>query len=368
MKKINFREIDKPDYNLLCLSDTIGGALFHFKTLFEKIQMTPPAKSVLFQIENQLKKEDLKAFDNRQKSVEWIHNKLQKLLSSLHREKDHWDFRHTDSLLKFQTISLSSGGYLGDLMFELRHIASEVVKNKELHPVFDGFANIEQIGSHEFCISKFIFPDYVEQEISKPSLSDQIDQWKEQADISLSTLYRFLKILALYDSFVPLTFPADHSLYIPPKNLQELEQRHYQAYVGYYLSLFKSADTSKHPLSIIDLSKLMERFLYMLQKEISQPTLKGPALKKQMSAAAEQYCVSELVDIVRQLSPTKLNEFKQQRYGVEIFELLSQRAKNDRQPFADHITRTMVTERAGPTANRLLFIQHGIIWHPIPQK
>ena len=127
---------------------------------------------------------------------------------------------------------------------------------------------IGRLGSGEFGIIEFHFPAFLNQEINKPRLQDQIYQWKEKADTSLSALYRFLKMLTLYDSFPHLTLSTDPSSWIPPKNLQELEDRYYQIHVGHYLNLFKSSDIKKHPFDIDELCRLVKRFIFILDREI----------------------------------------------------------------------------------------------------
>ena len=265
-----------------------------------------------------------------------------------------------------------------------------IVKSSEHHSIFEGWAKINQFEPQkyeiskckkpevlkivpvifgEFYISEFTFPACIETELdnsSKSSCKNAIYNWKEKIDFSLLELFKFLTILSKYDSFNPLKTDP-----FPPKSLQELESKQYQASIGYYLSLFKPSDVKKPhkpPLSIEDLIKLIKRFLFMLNKEISNSILKGPALTKKMSAAAKKYCIKELVNHVRQLSQEELNKFKNARYEYEIFELLSNKALAEKLPFANAISKTMIKENAGPEANRILFKKYNIIWHPIPQK
>lgn len=80
----------------------------------------------------------------------------------------------------------------------------------------------------------------------------------------MPTLYRFLKMLTLGDTFIDLTLSTDPS----PKNLQELENRKYQIQVGHYFSSFKSSDIKKHPFDIDELCRLVKRFVFMLEREI----------------------------------------------------------------------------------------------------
>jgi len=354
------------ELGLVEYSDTIGGALINVESLFKKIHAIFEGTPILFHIESQIALEDQSSFENLQKSVDWVQEKIRKLLPVLLWERDSWNLNLVHALLKFEVISLSQGGYLSSLFFELKHIASDVVQNLENHYLFEGWAKIERLSSGEFSIAEWILPEYLDHEISKPPIDEQISQWQEKADTSPVTLYRFLKLLSLYSSFQPLVLSPTPSPSEVSKNLQEVEQKQYQAHVGYYLSLFKSPKKDKHPLTLKTLTRLIKRLLLMLEIESKTTTLKGPALQKYMSAAAEAYCVKELVEHVLALPPDQLKGFK--RYAFEVFEHLRKKATESKQPFADHITKTMVKQGAGPQANRLLLKLHDVVWHPIPPK
>lgn len=360
---VDLWEVINVEFNLIESCDTIRGALTHFKRLFEKIQIIPQVNQALFQVENQIAKEDHIVFENRQNGIGWFRSKLKQCLAFL--PQGGLLLYDINALLKFEILSLGEQEYLRTLLFNLSHVASEVVNNKESHALFEGWAQIDQLSSGEFGILKFIFPDYVECEIKKPSMEEEMQLWKEKSDISLATLFRFLKILSLYDSFSYLKLDVDPSSFTPPKNLLELAYRENQARIGLFLSLFDSQDVNRHPLTVDELKKLVKRFVFMLQQEVSIPAIKGPALKSEMSAAAEAYCISELVDYVRNLPPEDLKGLRKKKYGVEIFEQLFQKAKESNKVFAGSITPTLVKERAGPTANRTLFEKYGIIWRPL---
>lgn len=354
------------ELGLVEYSDTIGGALVNLENLFEKLHTIFEGTPILFHIQNQMKIEDQSSFKNLQKSVDWVQEKIRKLLPVLLWEKDSWSLNLVHALLNFEVISLSEGGYLGSLFFELKHIASDVVQETDNHSLFDGWAKIERLSSGEFAIAEWILPEYLDSEISKPAMEVQIYQWQEKADTSLVTLYRFLKLLSLYRSFQPLILSPTPNLSDIPKNLQELEQKQYQAHVGYYLSLFKSSEKDTHPLTLEALAKLTKRLVFMLEIESRTTTLKGPALKQYMSAEAKKYCVKTLIEHVLELSPIELKKFK--RYAFEVFDFLRKKATESKQPFANSITKTMVKDDAGPTANRTLLELHNVVWHPIPQK
>lgn len=354
------------ELGLVEYSDTIGGALVNLENLFQKLHTIFEGTPILFHIQNQIKIEDQSSFKNLQKSVDWVQEKIRKLLPVLSWEKDPWNLSLVHALLNFDVISLSEGGYLDSLFFELKHIASDVVQETENHSLFDGWAKIKCLSSGEFAIAEWVLPEYLNSEISKPAMEVQMYRWQEKADTSLVTLYRFLKLLSLYRSFQPLMLNPTPSLSDTPKNLQELEQKQYQADVGYYLSLFMSSEKNKHPLTLETLAKLTKRLVLMLEIESKTTTLKGPALKQYMSMEAKKYCVKTLVEHVLKMSPVELKKFK--RYGCEVFDFLRKEATESKQPFADSITKTMVKEDAGPEANRTLLELHSVVWHPIPQK
>jgi hypothetical protein len=113
----------------------------------------------------------------------------------------------------------------------------------------------------------------------------------------------------------------------------------------------------------------IDQFLYMIGLAISNSSeLKGPAAKAVISEAAEEYCVRTLVAHVIGLSEEEVRDFKEKRYAVEVYEFLKDKAEREGIPFAKAITKTMVQERAGPEANRILLKDYSIIWNPIPKK
>lgn len=378
----------KLDLEIIESCETIGGALKHLSNFFENIKTHTKANQIIWLLQRQLHEQKQIAFETLQKAVYWIHEKL-------HLMKKIWKgdsafLKRIDRALEFNLINLGSGSYFSMLFNEFNLLIDAIVKNPEYHLIFDKWAEIKRLQPKkygilksentetlnlfpvvygDFYISKFIFPECVEKELGNLSMLSnrkEIYSWKEKVDFSLIELFKFLTMLAQYDSFVPLKL--DTANWIPPKSLQEVENKQYQAYVGYYLSLFKSSDVSKHPLSIGELIKLVKHFVLMLDKKISDPTMKGPALKKKKSEAAKEYCIEKLVAHVKDLSKENLKEFRKWRYKIEVFEFLLQKAKDDCFPFIEVITPTMVQEAAGPQANRYLLKRYKIIWHMNPQK
>jgi hypothetical protein len=256
----------KQEFNLIESSRTYGGVFKYLKQLLKNIQTIPQVSRIIIQIVHQIVEENKKAFENRKNAVEWFHIKLKQLLPFLKSERGLVD--HIHSLLKFEIIDFSPQGYLGCLLHSLRHAAVEMVKNTTTYSLFEGWTLIDQVDSDEFHIREFIFPDYVAKEINRSSLEKELAQYKEKMDVSLSDLYRFLKILTLYDSFVPLTLNPAPSSCVSIKNLQEVERRQNQAHIGYYLSLFKSLEVIKHPLTIDEIRRLITHFINMLEGEI----------------------------------------------------------------------------------------------------
>ncbi len=253
--KINIWDSIQPYFNHMQTNNTVGGAIKDFGFLLKNLETIPSVKEVIIQVENQIVEEDKIAFELYEKAVNSLQIKIRSLLHLTSWAKDSWQMSHINNLLAYKVISLSSRGYLSDLHFELRRVGFEVFQNQLGQP-------------NKFCILDFDLPTFLTDEIEKPPLQDQIYEWKEKADTSSLALYRFLKMLTLYDSSPQLTLSSDPSFWIPPKNLQELEDRDYQIHVRCYLNLFKSSDITKHPLNIEELSRLVKRFVFFLEREV----------------------------------------------------------------------------------------------------
>jgi hypothetical protein len=270
-KKISItalRETISPEFNLIKTSDTMGGALTHLDSFFIKIRSLPTVNQIIALAEAELAIEDRIAFENLEKSVAWFHEKIRILLPYVKWAPDSQPMADVLSLLNFHTISLSATGYLGNLLFELRDLFIEVAQEEKNYALFDGWTKCEN-GKGPLV---FDWPEYVTKSLNMIPIEQQVSQWKEKADTSLPCLLRFLKILTLYPTFVPLVLLARPPRDSLSKNLRELEERQYQGYIGNYLNLFKSLDTEKHPLSNAQLLKLVDRFLCMLEQRIESHT------------------------------------------------------------------------------------------------
>ena len=256
------------DFNHMQTNSTTEGAIVDFGYLLNNLRKIPSVNGVLIQVESKIEQEDKSAFENLEKAVDWVQNKIKSLLPFLSWSNDSWEIRHIHSLLEFQVISLGTGGYLSDLIFELKRVASKALKDQTDLALFEGWTKLGPLSSGELGILEFHFPAIINQEISRLRLQDQSNQWKKQADIYLPTLYRFLKMLTLFDTLGDLTLSADPSSWSSPKNLQELENRKYHIQVGHYFNSFKSSDIKKHPFDIDELCRLVRRFIFMLEREI----------------------------------------------------------------------------------------------------
>jgi hypothetical protein len=280
------RETISPEFNLIKTSDTMGGALRHLVPLFTKIQFLPAINQIIASAENELAKEDCIAFENLEKAVAWFHEKIKLLLPYSQRAKDSFIMAEINALINFETVSFNHSGYVGSLLFELRRLFSEVAKEEKNYHLFNGWTQRDDI-TGRFMLS---WPEYVDKCLNPTPIDQQIYQWKERTDTSLPCLLRFLKILTLYNTFVPLTlepYPNPNTL---PKSLREQEERQYQAYVGYYLSLFKSKDLTIHPLSISDLVKMVDRLLYMLEQQIeSHPSETSAVHREEVNIVINQF-------------------------------------------------------------------------------
>jgi len=258
------RDLISPEFNLIKTADTIGGALIHLASLFRKIQELPTVNRIIALAETELAEEDRLAFENLEKAVAWFHAKMNILLPHVGWNPDSSNMTHINALLNFKTMCFNASGYVGSLHFALRRLYSEVAQKEDNDSLFEGWTKIEE-GTG---LRIFDWPIYVDKSLKLIPVEQQIYQWKERADTSFSCVLRFLKILSLYDSFVPLTLDPQADPSMLPQNLRELEERQCQAHEGFYLSLFGSHDSSKHPLSIAELIRLIDRFLYMIEQKL----------------------------------------------------------------------------------------------------
>lgn len=259
-------DVISTEFNLIKTSETIGGALNHLGALIAKIRRQSRIDCIIASAETELAEEDRIAFENLEKAVTWFHEKIKILLPHVNWAPDSFAMADVNALLNFHTLSLNANGYAGSLLFQLRHLYSEVAKEEKHRSLFDSWMRTEK--KHGYSVEVFDWPDYVDKSLNSLPPDQQLHQWKERADTSLPCLLRFLKILSLYPTFIPLTLPAYPTVDSLPKNLIQLEERQYQATVGYYLSAFRSPDAAKHPLSVIELIKLVDRFLYMLEQRL----------------------------------------------------------------------------------------------------
>jgi hypothetical protein len=260
------RDAISTEFNLIKTSETIGGALTHLGVLIAKVRRQSHIDCIIASAETELAEEDRIAFENLEKAVAWFHEKIRILLPHVRWMPDSFERADVSALLNFHTLSFNAKGYAGSLLFQLRHLYSEVAKEEKHRSLFDGWMRTER--KHSYSVEVFDWPDYVDKSLNSLPPDQQLHQWKERADTSLSCLLRFLKILSLYPSFIPLTLSACPTVDSLPKNLIQLEEWQYRATVGYYLSAFRSPDPTKHPLSIVELIKLLDRFLYMLEQRL----------------------------------------------------------------------------------------------------
>ena len=264
------RDAISTEFNLIKTSETIGGALTHLGVLIAKIRRQPHIDCIIASAETGLAEEDRIAFENLEKAVAWFHEKIRILLPHVKWAPDSFAMADVNALLNFHTLSLNANGYAGSLLFQLRHLYSEVAKEEKNCLLFEGWMRTEK--KRGCSVEVFDWPDYVDKSLNSLPPDQQLLQWKEKADTSLPCLLRFLKILSLYPTFTPLTLPARPTVDSLPKNLLQLEERQYQATVGYYLNAFRSSDSRKHPLSIVELIKWIDRFLCMLEQRLEFDT------------------------------------------------------------------------------------------------
>lgn len=284
VNKHNLRDTISPEYSLIKISGTMGGSLTHLDSLFAKIRRQPHINCIIASAETELAEEDRISFEHLEKTVTWFHEKIRILLSHVNWEPDSFQMAEVSALLNFHALSLNANGYVGSLLFQLRHLYLEVTKEEKNRPLLEGWIRTET----RYGWPVFDWPDYIDKSLNSLEPKQQIYQWKERADSSLPCLLRFLKILSLYPTFVPLTLPVSPTIDTLPRNLLELEQNQYQAFVGYYLSLFRESDINQHPLSKDDLIRLIDRFLYMVEQKLELNPSSDSAAPMQVSIFINQ--------------------------------------------------------------------------------
>lgn len=280
------QDIVSTEISLIKTSETIGGALNHLGTLIAKIRRQPHVDPIIASAEAELATEDRIAFENLERTVAWFHEKIKILLPHVPRNSNSFAMAEVSALLNFQSLSLQETGYVGSLLFEFRQLYLEVTREGKNRLLFEGWMKTEKGGSG--LVEVFDWPDYVDKSLNTLPYEQQLYQWKERADTSLSCLLRFLKILSLYPTFVPITLSA-HVIDERPKSLLELEERQCQAIIGYYLSFFRSPDVAKHPLSILELIKLVDRFLHMLEQKLELDPSNNAGSPAQVSVVINQF-------------------------------------------------------------------------------
>jgi len=306
--KVNIWNSIQADFNHMQTNSTTGGAIIDFGFLFNNLRKIPSVNGILTQVESKIAQEDKTAFENFEKAVDWVQNKIKLLLPFLSWSNISWEIRHIRSLLEFQPISLGTGGYLSDLIFELKRVASKALQDQTDLTLFEGWTKLGPLSSGELGILEFHFPTIINQEIIKLRLQDQSYQWKEKADTYLPALYRFLKMLTLYDTSINLTLSTDPSSWSPPKNLQELENRKYQIQIGHYFNSFKASDITKHPFDIDELCRLVRRFVFMLEREIEI----NDSLGNNTEPSKEHWRTQQHKDDIKALIPLAKNYWKQE--------------------------------------------------------
>ncbi len=306
--KVNIWSSIQADFNHMQTNSTTEGAILDFGFLFKNLKTIPSVNKAIVRLENKIAEEDKTAFEEFEKAVEWVQYKIKSLLPFLSWNNDSWEIRHVHSLLEYQLISLGTGGYLSALIYELKRVASKALEDQIDLTLFEGWTKLGQLSSGELGVLEFHFSAIINQELNKPRLQEQSYQWKGKADTSLSTLYRFLKMLTLYDSFSNLTLSTDPFSWVSPKNLQELEDREYQIQVGQYLNLFKSSDINTHPFDLDELCRLVRRFAFMLEREIESDA----SLCKDTESSKEHWRTKQHKSDAKTLIPLAKNLWKQE--------------------------------------------------------
>ncbi|KKN11309.1 hypothetical protein LCGC14_1027900, partial [marine sediment metagenome] len=128
--------------------------------------------------------------------------------------------------------------------------------------------------------------------------NDGIERWTTLRDSDHYTLYQYLNLLAQYNSFEPATLPPkiDGENRIEPKPWEDFGRFNSQAVTGDYLSRF---DSSKPPIDLGDLKKLVVLFINMLTSELLNGELiKGRSGDIKLREEAKAFCVEEIVDHV----------------------------------------------------------------------
>lgn len=298
------------ELKLIHLSDTIGGALTHLASLLNRVRTIPAVAKILAEAEKELEEDDRNAFESLEKSVAWFEEKIRLLLLHVEWSTDSFFRKEANDLLNFRVFTLSEGGHLSNLLFTFRHLCLDVPE-KDRRRLFEGFAEFK--GE----LYTFNWPNYVNQNLHSLPRVQQIHQWKEKADTNLPCLIRFLKILSLYPTFNPVVITPNSSPEALPKNFKELEKKQWEACVGSYLSGFRSAKITDHPLSIPELIKLVDRFLVFLQQKIAKDLQKPADLRTEKC----QQDVQKFIPLAKQLWVAKIESGANPlRLGVKALE------------------------------------------------
>ena len=138
------RDAISTEFNLIKTSETIGGALTHLGVLIAKVRRQPHIDCIIASAETGLAEEDRIAFENLEKAVAWFHEKIRILLPHVKWAPDSFAMADVNALLNFHTLSLNANGYAGSLLFQLRHLYSEVAKEEKNCLLFEGWIRTEK--------------------------------------------------------------------------------------------------------------------------------------------------------------------------------------------------------------------------------
>ncbi len=383
------------EMDIISTSTTAGGVLKCLPGLFTVLRKSPLTIPLLLQLDDSISQEDIEGLHDLEKANSWVFDRLRELNPFMSKFMQHeildvltfkifpfdgtgyfftgWGclLRACNNLKKLHLYKLpfSSSFYKWALenpssLLEGRDIKyncnnSLLLKMTKIVPI----VKKEEISSLGPCVLLHPYsnePDFVTKCLKRSSIEKRALEWKELIDSKLEELYRFLKILSQYETYIPVTLDPENPLII--ESFKEMEAKIVQAHVGYYLSCFSSVDYKKHSLTKDELISLISRFIKFIKKKMFDPHMKGKQLESYLSKKAEQYSSDWLIQRVSLMTNEERRLYTYEKAFAELKRMATDTC------LIDYVSETMLKERAGPFAKKCLQEKHSIDWAPAPGR
>ena len=108
--KVNIWSSIQADFDHMQTNSTTEGAILDFGFLFKNLRKIPSVNEVLIQVESKIAQEDKTTFENLEKAVGWVQNKIKSLLPFLSWSNDSWQIRHIHYLLDIMVPEIQTTG------------------------------------------------------------------------------------------------------------------------------------------------------------------------------------------------------------------------------------------------------------------